>query len=507
MVMVAFVLSTLTGLVRQFLVASEFGTQVEMEAFNAANRVSETLFNLIAGGALGSAFIPVFTSLLALEEKKKAWKLASSMGNLVILTSGLASLVAAILAPQIVRYFLAPGFSSNPHKEALTIELLRLMLPSTIIFALSGLIMGILNAHQKFFIPALTPAMYQVGLIFGVLVLSPAMGIFGLGWGMLLGSALHLTLQLPYMVSLRGIYSFSLELEMEEVRDVTRLMAPRLLGVAVVQLNFWVNTYLASRMPEGSVTGVVIAFTLMLMPQAAIAQSIAIASLPTFSTQVALGRIDDMRHALASSLKGALLLSLPASLGLIMLREPIIRLFERGEFNSRSTELVAWALLWYAAGLVGHATVEILSRAFYSLHDTRTPVLVGIAAMSLNVVLSLIFSHVFTRLGWMPHGGLALANSTATALEAIVLITLMNRRLQGIEGKKILLTFLASAFGGGMMAIALAGWLTLSTTYPLLVVLLVGVAGGGLVYGLCLRLLRQEETLAMITWAKGRLKV
>ena len=215
-------------------------------------------------------------------------------------------------------------------------------------------------------------------------------------------------------------------------------MGPRLLGVAVVQLNFLLNTYLASAQPEGSLTGINLAFSLMLMPQAAIAQSIAVAALPTFSAQVALGRLDEMRSSLAATLRGILLLAIPATFGLILLRQPIIQLiYQGGAFGEKSTELVSWALLWYGAGLVGHSIVEIISRSFYALHDTKTPVIVGIGAMSLNLVFSLLFPGLFTRIGWMPHGGLALANSLATALECVLLLYLMRRRLDGLQGSTI----------------------------------------------------------------------
>ncbi len=438
-VMVAFVLSSLTGLLRQILVAGAFGTQADIEAFNAANRVSETLFNLIAGGALASAFLPTFTSLLTQGDKGEAWRLASAIFNLILLVVSIACLLAAIFAPWIVRHILAPGFAADPAKEALTISLLRLMLPSAAIFALSGLVMAILNSHQIFFLPALAPAMYQIGLIFGVLALAPRMGIYGLGWGVLLGAALHLVIQLPtLLLRLKGAYHAVLGLEDANVREVGRLMLPRLLGVAAVQLNFWVNTRLASSMVEGSVTGIVLAFALMLMPQAAIAQSIAIAAMPTFSAQVALGKLAEMRASLSASLRGVLLLAIPASLGLIFLRQPlVVLLYQRGEFDAFSTQLVAWALLWYAAGLIGHSLVEITARAFYALHDTKTPVLVGVAAMGLNMVFSLGFARLFTQIGWLPLGGLALANSLATALEAAALLILMRRRLGGLNSRRI----------------------------------------------------------------------
>jgi putative peptidoglycan lipid II flippase len=503
----AFLISNLLGLVRQILVADAFGTSAAMEAYNAANRISETLFNLVAGGALGSAFIPTFTSLLAKEKRQQAWRLASSITNLVLIVLTLTAALAAIFAPQVVRYILAPGFAADPAKEALTIYLTRLMLPSAVLFGISGLIMGILNSHQKFFIPALTPSMYQIGMIFGVTVLTPRIGIHGLAWGVIIGAALHLILQLPLLFKQGGNYTFSLGLKSPNVREVARLMGPRVLGVAVVQLNFWINVRLASLQPEGSVTAIQIAFGLMLMPLAAIAQSIATAALPTFSIQVAQNKLQDMRSSLSATLRGILLLSIPASLGLILLRKPIITLlYQRGEFTPHSTDLVAWALLWYAAGLVGHAMVEILARAFYALHDTKTPVFIGIAAMSLNVLLSFLFSAAFSRLGWMPHGGLALANTLATSLEMVGLLWFMRKRLGGLEGKRIWSGVLKAGLSGGLMAIAIWGWFSLTRNSSIWILGAGGILIGLAVYTAVLWMLKTSELKQIYQVVRSRFK-
>jgi putative peptidoglycan lipid II flippase len=476
--MLAFIASQLVGLARYVLIAATFSTSLEMEAFTAANRVGETIFYLVAGGALASAFIPTYTGLLAKEDRQGAWRLASAVGNLVLMALIVLSGVAAIFAPQIVRYLLAPGFAGDPAKFELTVSLMRLMLPSAVIFGLSGLVMGILNSHQVFLVPALTPSMYSLGMIFGVWALSPRMGIYGLAWGVLIGAALHLGLQIPTLLRQKGKYFPTLGLHLPAVREVGRLMGPRLFGVAVVQLNFWVNIRLASPYP-GSASAIFYAFTLMLMPQAAIAQSIAIAAMPTFSRQAALGKLDEMRASLAASLRGVLLLSVPASVGLMLLREPLTTLLQ---FEERGAELVSWALLWYAAGLVGHSVVEILARAFYSLHDTKTPVMVGAAAMGVNILLSIAFLALFAHVGWAPHGGLALANSTATALEMLVLLYLMGRRLDGLDGARVLKGSLQSATAAALMALVLFIWLGTSSARPDWFVLLGGLAIGSGVY-------------------------
>jgi len=481
--MFAIVLGQITGLARGIILANVFGASPELDSFYAANRVSETLFLLVAGGALGSAFIPTFTGLLAKAEKVSAWRLASALANAVTLILSLLAALIASFAPQVVRYLLAPGFAADAGLFALTISLLRVQLISSVLFGLGGLIVGILNAHQVFLIPALTPAMYQIGIIFGAIFLSPSMGIFGLAWGVVIGAALYLLIQIPSLFKQRGVYTLTLGLDDANTKQVIILMGPRLLGVAVVQLNFWVNTWLASKMVEGSVTGLYYGFSLMLMAQAAIAQSVAIAAMPTFSAQHALGKVDEMRSSLSISLRGILTMALPASVGLVILRQPLISfLYQRGEFDEQDVQLVAWSLLWYAAGLVFHSFMEVLTRAFYAQQDTKTPVIIGTIAMGLNVIFSFTFSGLFARVDWLPLGGLALANSLATALEAIALFQFMRKRLNGIDGKFILDAAWRVGLAGLGMAICLLFWVQLSGHWTRWIVSLGGVVLGAATY-------------------------
>jgi putative peptidoglycan lipid II flippase len=505
-VMLALLLANIANLASLILNAVTFGTSAEMDAFLAANRVSETLFVLMAGGALGSAFIPTLTGLLTKGDRSSAWRLSSSIGNLVLVVLTAAAGLAAIFAQPLVHYVLAPGFADNPAQEALTVNLLRIMLPSAVIFGISGLVMGILNSHQVFFIPALTPAMYRLGMIFGVVFLTPKMGIYGLAWGVVIGACLHLLLQVPSLLKLKGVYFPSFGLKMPEVRHVGVLMLPRVFGVAVVQLNFWVNTRLASYMMEGSVTGINWGFTMMLFPQAIIAQAVATAALPTLSAQFSLGKLDDLRGSLAASMRGILLLAIPASVGLILLREPIVALMmQYGKFTAESTQLIAWALLWFSAGLVGHCLVEILARSFYAMHDTKTPVFVGAAAMGLNVAFSLLFSAWFARIGWMPLGGLALANSLATGLEATGLLVLMRRRLNGLHGRRILTGTAQAILATLAMGVVVWSWLGITNGQPSWLVGLGGLLIGGLVYTLVILLLRVPEMLSLVSLLRRRL--
>lgn len=492
-VMLTFVLSKLISLASTLILGRTFGASSALDAFNAANRFSDTLFSLVAGGALASAFIPTFTGLLTRDDRPTAWRLASAITNLVLVVLAVLGALGAIFAPWVVGNLLAPKFS--PEQQALTASLLRIQLLSSIIFGVSGLVMGMLNAHQVFLYPALAPAMYPLGIIFGALVLSPTMGIYGAAWGVVIGAALHMIVQLPGLLRLPGLrYQLTLGLNNAEVRSVLLLMAPRLLGVAVVQLNFWVNIVLSSGQPEGSLTTLGLGFGLMMMPQAAIAQSIAIASLPTFSAQVARGKPDEMRASLAAILRAILLLSIPATVGLILLRRPVVAfLYQHGEFTAQDTEMVAWALLWYAAGLVGHCIVEVVSRAFYALHDTRTPVGVGVAAMGLNIAFSIAFAAWFTRMGLMPHGGLALANSLATALEAAALLVLMRRRLDGLHGRSIASAAAVGIAAGAAMAALLWLLLRFGAGQPNWLLVGAGIALGGAAYLALLSFMRVPE--------------
>jgi putative peptidoglycan lipid II flippase len=464
--MAAFALSSLMGLARQIIVSRTFGTQADIDAYNAASTYPDLIFSLIAGGALASAFIPTITDFLTKGERRSAWYLTSAIANLVTLVLTATSLLSMLFAPWIVANILAPKF--DPALQELTTDLLRILLLAPTLFGLSGLIMGLLNAHQIFLAPALAPAMYPLGMIIGVLLLSPQIGIYGLAWGAVLGALLHLCIQIPALLRLPDRHYFrSLGLDFPAVHEVWRLMAPRLLGVGAVQINFVVNTILATGQPEGSLTAIKYAWAIMAMPQVVIAQAIAIAALPTFSAQASRGETVNLRLALANTLRGILLLSLPASLALMILRVPIIQmLFQRGEFDAHSTEIVAWALLWYATGLVGHSVVEIVSRAFYALHDTLTPVVASVAAMSLNVALSISLSSLFENWGLPPHGGLALANSLATTLEMFALLILMRRRLNGIHGKQLLATGLQTALAGLMMSAGLWMWVALTEELP-----------------------------------------
>ena len=455
LVILFFILSRATGLLREMIIGAQFGTSAELDVYLAAFRVPDLLFQLVAGGALGSAFIPTFSAAWSKGKESEAWLLFSRILNLMTLFLLVLAGAATLLAPLLVERVIAPGFS--PQQQQLTVELMRWMLISTVVFGASGLVMGALNAVQHFLLPAAAPVLYNTAIIAAAWLLAPRFGIYGLVIGVVVGSLAHLLVQLPALLR-RGLrYRVSFGWGDGDVREVARLMGPRVLGLLFVQLNFLVNTILASGLATGSLSALNYAWLLLLLPQGVFAQAIATVAFPTFAAQIATGQRHAMGRSLARILATLLFLTLPATVALFALRLPLVQLlFQRDNFTLESSHAVAFALQFYALGLVAHSVVEIVVRAFYALHDTLTPVLVGVGAMALNILLSLLW------IGWLGYGGLALANSVATGIEMVVLVWLLGRRLGRVDlaalGSSLLRSGLAAAGMGGALFLWL-GWL------------------------------------------------
>lgn len=515
--MAAFVTSRLLGLVREMVIYNQFGTSRALDAYRAAFNIPDLIFELVAGGALAAAFIPTFTGYLAKGRQDEAWHLASAVMTIACTAAAAVAAVVFVLAPWIVP-LIVPGF--EPAAQALTVQLVRLMLLAPILAGLSGIAAGVLNSHQRFTLPALSPVVYNLAIIAGALLLAPRWGVRGLAVSVVVGAALHFGIQVPGLVRLGMVYQPSLDWRHPGVREVGRLLGPRLAGLAVARLNFFVNTILASLLAVGSLAALNLAWQLNLLPWSIVAMTIATAVFPTLAEQAAQARNDELRATLAGALRVTLFLAIPASVGLLVLRVPLVQLlFQRGEFTAISTAMTAWALLFYALGLGAIATTEIVTRGFYALHDTRTPVLVAAVAVTTNILLSLLFVWLFGALGLGPqaavaaggpssnvgvHGGLALANTIANTIEAAALLVLIRRRLGGLDDRRllrsvgrVLLASLAMGLAvGGFLALA-AGRLDLAHLSGRLVLVGGGVAVGLLVYLGATLLLRSEELAAL----------
>lgn len=490
LVMSLFIVSRALGLIREMVIGARFGASADLDAYLAAFRLPDLLFTLVAGGALASAFIPTFSERLAHKDMDGAWKLAAEVANLLLLGLVLLAVLTGLLATPLVKHIIAPGFS--PDQQALTVHLMRWMLVSTVIFGMSGLMMGILNSFHHFLLPALAPVFYNLSIILAAYFLSPHMGIYALVAGVVVGASLHLLVQAPGLIRQKARWHPALSLHDAGVREVLRLMAPRVLGLAVVQINFIVNVFLASHLIEGSISALNYAWLIMLLPQGIFAQSIATAAFPTFSHQAALGESAVMRHTLGRLFSILIFLTLPSAVLLILLRKPVVALLlQRGAFDARATEMTAFALGFFALGLVGHALVEVSARSFYAMKDTRTPVIIGVTAMALNVLFSLILIKP------LAHGGLALANALATTLEMMALLWVLRKRLGGWEEKRVLSSLLrasaAAALMGTMVYAAMQQNWALSLPWQ---ALLFGSAGVG-VYLLVTFALRSPELAAL----------
>ena len=510
-VLVGFLASGILGVVRQAIINSLFGTGEALDAFVWAQRFPELIFVLVAGGALGSSFIPVFARVRE-QDEAEAWRLASAVMTLSALAAGVLSVIVVLLAPVIVRTLLAPGAAA--HVQALTTNLMRIMMVTPLIFSISGLVMGILHTYQMFLLPSLAISMNNIGLMIGALLIAPVLApdpgaaqvgnfnVYGLAYGAVLSAVLHLIVQLPALRQIRSHLRVLPDWRVPGVLNVLRLMGPRVLGLAVVQVNFVVNAMFTSGMVSGSASALTNAFTLMFFALGIIGQSLGAAVFPSLSALAAANDMDGFKDRLSSALRSVLFLAFPAMITLILLSEPLIEaLFQRREWTAESTQATAWALAFYATGMAGFALLELLSRAFYALEDTWTPVNIGIAAMVSNIILSILFIQFIgdrDSLARGPFAGLALANALTTNLEALALWWLLRRRIGSINDRHVLRGAGKALIASGVMGIAL--WLMqsfLSDQSALVILIAGGMVGGSVFFALSV-LLGLEEARASL---------
>lgn len=459
-VVIAFIASRILGLARDFVIGYYFGTDsLQVTAYVIAVRLPDTIFHIVAGGALGSAFIPTFSAYFAREDAAGGWRLFSAVLNLVALVTAAIAAIAALFAPAFIRLFFPDLIAQQPDLLPLTVVMMRIMLLSPLIFSASGMVMGALNARQHFVLPAVAPIVYNLGIILGAIIWQP--NALGLAYGAVLGALGHLLIQLPGMRQQKAHYTPVLSLRDPGVRRVLELMGPRVLGLSFSYINPVITQLLAQGMVLGSLRALDQGWRIMLMPQAVMGQALAIAAFPTFSTLAATSALAEMRRILADSLRLIAFLGLPASVAMMVLNRPVVALlFQYGQFDERDTVLVAWALLFYGLGLAPLAALEIISRAFYALGDTRTPVLAGAVQLVGMALLGLWLSEmVFPGLGWLPLGGLALAVSLSNFLEVGLLLYWLQGKMGGVDGRHLLDGLWRMTLASGLMAAGM--WLVL----------------------------------------------
>jgi putative peptidoglycan lipid II flippase len=440
--------------VREQVLAALFGAGNAMDAYNVASRIPNLVRDLFAEGAMSSAFVPTFTRHLTTEGRASAWRLGNHVINALIVVTAALVVLGIVFAEPIVALF-AGAYRSVPGKLELTILLTRMMLPFLTFVALAAAVMGMLNALHRFFIPALSPAMYNVATIACALLLVPVMPAVGLppiaaiAIGSLLGGVAQLALQWPALRREGFTYRPALDWRDESLRRVLLLMGPGTIGLAATQVNVFVNTVLATGEGTGAVSWLNYAFRLMYLPIGLFGVSIATATLPTVARHAAQQDEPAVRRTIADSLSLMMMLNVPATIGLMVLAVPIVRvIFERNAFTAADTIATAAALQFYAIGLLGYSVVRIASPVFYALGQSLTPVKISVATVLVNVVLNIVLAQI------LGYRGLALGTSIAALFNAALLMFLLRRRLGGLEGRRVASSFVRIVIAAAVMGAA-----------------------------------------------------
>ena len=466
LVSIATLTSRILGLARDTVLAYYFGASasMQMDAYNVAFRVPNFLRDLFAEGAMTAAFVPAFTRTLAERGREHAWRLGNLVINALVIITGVIVVLGIIFAQPITEAIVATEFASVPGKLELTTQLTRVMLPFLTMVAVAVAMMGMLNSLQRFFIPSLSPAMFNVATIACAFLLADAMPglgypkIMAIATGTLLGGIGQILLQWPSLRREGFRYHPVVDFRDPELRQVLRMMVPGTLGVAAVNINLLVNTWLATNEPQGAISWLGYAFRLMYLPIGLFGVAIATAALPDVSRHAVTDDLASIRRTVSSALRMMLMLNVPAMVGLVVLADPIVAaIYERGAFDRADTAATAAALIFYAPGLLGYSIVKIASPTFYSLGDSRTPVIVSMASVAVNLVLNLVLVEI---LGFR---GLALGTAVAAIFNAAVLLWLLRSRLKGLDGRTMsvaLAKIVVASAVMGVVAVAASRWLT-----------------------------------------------
>lgn len=505
----ATMLSRVLGLVREQAMATLFGAGFMTDAFNVAFRVPNLLRDLFAEGAMSSAFVPTFTRVREEQGAAEAWAFGRQlMSTLLVVLAGVCAL-AWVFAPWLVRWF-APGFAAVPGKLELTVLLTRVMLPFLPLMALAAAAMGMLNSRGRFFVPALAPALLNLGMVAVGVALIPLCRAWGqplilaMAVGVLVGGALQFAVQLPALA--REGFRFRLELPRAHpgVRRVALLMLPATVGLAATQLNIFVSTIIASLLREGSVSWLSYAFRLMQLPIGVFGVALATVSLPALSRAAVAGDTPALKSTLSATLRLVFLLTVPAALWLASLALPVVALlYEHGRFGPADSVHTAHALMMYCLGLPAFAAVGVLTRAFYALGDTRTPVQASFVSVGVNLGLNLALMHP------LGHLGLALATSITSIVNMLQLAFYLRRRIGPLEGRRMARTLVrvsaaaTIAAGGNVLLLQVVG-----PGWEGHLVRELAVVGGGFVLsviagGVVMRLLKVEELGALTGIARA----
>lgn len=442
-------LSKILGLIRDRLLAHVFSPD-KIDIFWAAFRLPDLIFQIIILGALSVAFIPVFTEKLEKVGKDDAFEMARTILNVFLAIFILATVLIYILAQPITSLFIAPGFTLD--KQLQVVSLTRVILFGQVILVLGSFFIGLLQSFQRFIIPSLAPVFYNFGIIIGIVVLSKSFGIMGAAFGVVLGALLHALIQLPLIWSLGFRFKFPFKFFHPGVREVIQLMSVRTVGLAAEQINETVGIALASLVSIGSVTYLTFAAHLQVVPIGLFGATLAQAALPVLSYEKARGKIEEFKVTILTTLHQILFLTLPATAILIIIRIPVVRLvFGASQFDWEATVLTGATLAYLAIGLAAQAVSLLLVRGFYALKDTKTPVVVSLTSVLLNILLSLYFILVLRLDVW----SIGLANSVSAILSGILLFWTLHFKIGKFNIRAVLTPFIKMLMAAIIMGVAL----------------------------------------------------
>ncbi|HOR41842.1 MAG TPA: murein biosynthesis integral membrane protein MurJ [Atribacterota bacterium] len=443
-VMAATLICRILGLGREVVISNQFGAGFEADAFFVAFMIPNLLRSLIGEGALNTAFVPVFSGYLAHQDKEKADGFASKVINLLVITLIIIISLGVWAAPSIVN-MIALGFKNYPEKYQLTVRLTKIMFPYIGFTSLAALFMGILNSYGVFFIPALAPAMLNIGIILFALFYTTRFGIYSLAIGVMAGGLFQVLIHIPSLLKKNFHYHISLNIYNQEVGLFFQLLIPAIIGLAIDKINFVVDRIIASFLATGSISALYYANRLMQFPLGVFGIALTVAILPTLSKYVAKGQLAEMRDSFSFGFKLLSFFTWPSMVGLIVLSYPVVRLFyEHGLFSAQDTSITQVALVCYTVGLFATAILRLVISTFYALKDTRTPLRVGMLAVAINIILDLILVR------FLAHAGIALATSVSAILHLIILGVYLDKKVKGIFSNGLMVfswkSLLASIF-------------------------------------------------------------
>lgn len=436
--------SRLIGIIRDRIFAHTFGAGTVLDSYYAAFRIPDLIYNLIIVGTLSAGFIPIFTELLN-KDKKEAWRVTNSVINILGLSLVIICSVLFIFTPQLIPY-LVPGFSAE--NIATTITLTRIMFLSPILLGVSGIISSVLQSFKSFLIYSITPIVYNIGIIIGALFFVPTMGINGLAYGVILGALLHLSIQIPDLLRYGFKYELIFDIKNSAVKKIGKLMIPRALGLATTQLNLLAITILASTVGAGSITVFNFANNIQQFPIGIIGISFAIAAFPTLSQLVAEGKKEQLSELLSQAIRQVLFFMIPLTIIFLLLRAQIVRvILGSGEFDWTATIDTANTLAFFSLSFFAQALAPLLMRAFFALHDTWTPFLIGMTSAIINIVLGSYLKNI------IGVSGLALAFSISMAIQLSLLWLSLRKKIGNLQENKLLQSLNKISFAALVMAI------------------------------------------------------